>query len=72
MTVPMNTTVLEGHRVQLDCGAEARPANITYKWTRKAAEDDAGPAIDVTAVPDLSARVSFGDTAGSSGSGSAR
>ena len=58
MTVPMNVTVREGRRVQLNCGAEARPDNITYKWTIREADADL-VGTDVTTVDGLGARISL-------------
>ena len=63
MTVPMNQTVREGRRVQLECGAEARPSNITYKWTKREPGNEAA-AVDVNLVEGLGQRVSFADGGG--------
>ena len=63
MTVPMNVTVREGRRVQLNCGAEARPDNITYKWTIRDADLDR-VGTDVTNVDGLSARISVTEDEG--------
>lgn len=32
---PRNTTVLEGNRVEMSCGAKGVPSNITYRWFHK-------------------------------------
>jgi hypothetical protein len=37
-TPPINTTSLEGNKVELTCEAKASPSNVTYRWFHKGIE----------------------------------